>query len=250
LVEASGVLRHLRSCFRWAVDQDLIERDPTQGVRDPAGSKRERERKRVLSDKEIVALWQVCDEIGFPFGPIVKLLLLTGQREMEVGELPWSELDTENRTWALPGERTKNRQPHEIHLSALARAVIAGIPRFADNKDLVFSLNGTKAVQSYSDAKARIDKRMAEILGEVEPWVLHDLRRTITTGMARLKVPPHIADKVLNHRSGTITGVAAVYNQFEYLDERVDALDAWGEFVARLVHPGRNVVPLRAPQMA
>jgi hypothetical protein len=79
-------------------------------------------------------------------------------------------------------------------------------------------------VASYSNAKRRIDARMAELLGDVEPWVLHDLRRTATTGMARLGVPPHVADRVLNHRSGTISGVAAVYNQFEYLDERREAL--------------------------
>jgi integrase len=233
--------------FKWAAKKDIIEKDPTLGIDPPTGK---RERTRVLSDDEIVALWQVTGELGFPFSQIIRLLLLTGQREFEVGELPWSELDLENRTWSNPGgERTKNGRAHDVHLSDLAREVIDSIPRFADNTNFVFSKNGKRPVVSYSDAKERIDVRMAELLGEVPGWTFHDLRRTCTTGMARLKVPPHVADKVLNHKSGTIRGVAAVYNQFEYSDERVDALDRWGKFVEGLVDPdkaGSNVVPLRA----
>jgi Arm DNA-binding domain/Phage integrase family len=250
LVEASGVLRHLRSMFRWALDEDLVERDPTQGVRPPVGK---RERDRVLSDPEIKALWQVCEEIGFPFGPLVQLLLLTAQREKEVGDLPWREI--KGRVWTLPGARAKNHCAHDIHLSDLAMEVINKIPKFAgDGPGFVFSVDGTRPVQSYSDAKGRIDKRLTELLGNnVEPWVLHDLRRTATTGMARLKIPPHIADKVLNHQHGTISGIAGIYNKFQYLDEREDALDVWGKFVEALVYPdraGTNIVPMRAPQTA
>ncbi len=106
LSEASGALRHLRPMFRWAVDEDLIERDPTAGVRDPAG-KTKRERERVLSAAELQALWQVSDEIGYPFGPIIQLLILTGQRLREVSDLSWREISLERRVWTLPSERPK-----------------------------------------------------------------------------------------------------------------------------------------------
>jgi hypothetical protein len=96
----------------------------------------------------------------------------------------------------------------------------------------MFSITGTAAVTGFAYAKSNLDEFMP-----TPGWRLHDLRRTVTTGMARLKVEPHVADRVLNHQSGTISGVAAVYNRFAYLDERKDALDVWGRFVESLVRP-------------
>jgi integrase len=95
-------------------------------------------------------------------------------------------------------------------------------------------------------------KTLAVALGkkpadEVAEWILHDLRRTAATGMARLNIPPHVVDKVLNHVSGTIRGVAAVYNRFGYVEERKAALEAWGRYVADLVRPaGNNVIEMRS----
>jgi integrase len=156
LGEASGVLKHLRSCFRWALDADLVDKDPTAGIRDPRGKKGERD--RVLDETEIKALWQVAEELSFPFGPIVQLMLLTTAREKEVGDLPWRELgDLQKRIWALPGERTKNHRALDIHLSDLALEIISKIPRFTGDSGFVFSVDGTKPVSSYSDAKQRID---------------------------------------------------------------------------------------------
>ena len=116
----------------------------------------------------------------------------------------------------------------------------------------MFSLNGEKPVEAYSDAKQRIDKRLAELMGPVEGWVFHDLRRTMTTMMADsetgLGIAPHVVDKILNHVSGAISGVARVYNRNKYAPERRAALDAWGNYLTGLVYPDRvrgNVVPLR-----
>jgi integrase len=245
LSEASGVLRHLRSCFRWAVDEDHIDADPTAGVRDPSGNKK-RERERTLNEPEIIVLWKVCDEIGYPWGPLIQLLLLTGQREREVGDMPWHELDLERRVWSLPGERAKNGRAHDIHLSQLAMEVIGRIPLFA-GQDCVFSVNGKKPVQSYADAKVRIDRRLAELLGSVTAWTYHDIRRSTATGMADLGIAHHVVDRVLNHVSGAISGIAAIYNRSQYLPERKAALDAWGRYVESLIGRGAgNVVPLRA----
>jgi integrase len=127
----------------------------------------------------------------------------------------------------LPACRTKNGKPHIVHLSKEAIAVLMRVPKLGK---FVFSLSGTKPFQSFSAAKHKLDK-----LSGVSDWRLHDLRRTCVSGMARLGVPPHVADKVLNHQSGTISGVAAVYQRHEFLAERKDALERWSAHLARLL---------------
>ena len=145
----------------------------------------------------------------------------------------------------------KNNRAHEVHLSDAAVQVLRSVPRVGNG--LVFTTNG-RPVSGFSQGKKRLDAAMLKAkqdeLGDkaapIPHWILHDLRRTAATGMARLNIPPHVVDKVLNHVSGTIRGVAAVYNRFEYLDERRAALDAWGRYVVDLVTPtAANVVAMR-----
>ena len=128
--------------------------------------------------------------------------------------------------------------------------IIASLPR---HSDFVFSFDGEQPVHGYSRPKTALDQRMQQILGTVESWVLHDIRRTCATGMAELGIAPHVLDRVLNHTSGTIRGVAKIYNRAEYKIERQEALDAWGRFVEALVYPDRarrNVVDLPRPVAA
>jgi integrase len=152
---------------------------------------------------------------------------LTGQRREEVAQLTWDQVDVANQTWTVPTSRTKNGRRHIVHLSKEAIAVLMRTP---EPGRFVFSLTGTKPFQSFSAAKRELDK-----LSSVSSWRLHDLRRTFVSGMARLGVAPHVADKVLNHQSGTISGVAAVYQRHEFLTERKDALGRWGAHVGRLL---------------
>jgi integrase len=154
-------------------------------------------------------------------------LALTGQRREEIAQLTWDEFDLSNQIWTLPASRTKNGKPHFVHLSKEAIAVLMRMPRIGR---FVFSLSGRKPFQSFSVAKRDLDK-----LSGVSEWRLHDLRRTCVSGMARLGVPPHVADKLLNHQTGTISGVAAVYQRHEFLAERKDALERWGAHVAALL---------------
>jgi integrase len=177
------------------------------------------------------------------------LLLLTAQRESEVAGMRWSELDIEKRIWTLPRERTKSDRGHVVHLSAFACEILDGLTRTGD---FVFAINGEKPVSGFGAAKRRLDALMAAQVrltggAEIPPWVLHDLRRTATTIMARLNVAPHIADKILNHTGGTIRGVAATYNRFAYFDERKAALEVLGRCVENLVRPApANVVAIQA----
>jgi integrase len=179
---------------------------------------------------------------------------LTAQRRDEVAGIEWSEIDVERRLWIIPRERAKNDRAHEVHLSALAIEIIEGLPRIGDR--FLFTTSGDRPASGFSKSKARLDRHMLDLLraeltkagkdpdqAKIDDWILHDLRRTAATGMARLNIPPHVVDKILNHVSGTIRGVAAVYNRHAYLDERRAALEAWSRHVESLVRPSpSNVV--------
>jgi len=184
-------------------------------------------RDRVLDDRELAQVILAARKIGGPYGGIVELLALTGQRREEVAGLPWEELDLAQRIWTIPKARTKNAKAHIVHLSRQALTVL----KRADRRGpLVFSLLGTKYFQHFTHAKRQLDQ-----LSGVTGWRLHDLRRTCVSGMARLGVAPHVADKILNHQAGTISGVAAVYQRHEFLGERRAALDLWGAHIGQVL---------------
>jgi integrase len=177
----------------------------------------------VLDDDELAHVIRAARKIGGPYGHIVELLALTGQRREEVAGLQWGELDLARRVWTLPRSRTKNAKVHVVHLSEQSMAVLT---RSDQQGPYVFSLLGTKPFQEFSRAKRRLDQ-----LSGVTGWRLHDLRRTCVSGMARLGIAPHVADKILNHQAGTISGVAAVYQRHDFLAERRAALDLWAAHV-------------------
>jgi len=209
-VQANRTLARMKTLFAWALREEIIENDPTARVDKVV---KERARDRVLSDAEVALFWSACDELGYPFGPFGKLLLLTAQRRDEVAGMRWEELDLANRVWTIPRERAKNDRAHLVHLSDLVMEVIEALPRIGAGAEYVFTTTGAMPISGYSKAKAAIDWRMGEGVG---PWIFHDLRRTAATGMAKLNVLPHVVDRLLNHVSGEIRGVAAVYNRHGY----------------------------------
>jgi integrase len=153
-------------------------------------------------------------------------LALTGQRREEVARCTWDEIDVKTRTWKISSDRTKNAKSHEVHLS---EPVIAVLNRANERGKFVFSRSGDSSFQDFSLAKRELDK-----LSGVTGWRLHDLRRTCVSGMARLGIAPHVADKILNHQAGTISGVAAVYQRHDFLAERREALETWGAHFGRI----------------
>lgn len=230
--QAASMLMVLRIFFKWAVERDLIDNNPTAKIRSIATPV---SRDRVLTDPEIVDFWNACDNIGWPFRQLHQLLLLTGQRLGEVAGMRWSELDLENATWTIPRERAKNNHQHTIPLSGLAMHIIASLPRIAKS-DFVFTMKGDKPVTGFGIAKMRLDK-----FCDIDGWRVHDLRRTAATGMARLRVPPHIVERILNHRKGIVSGVAEIYNRYEYADECSIALNKWADHVATLTDRNKIV---------
>jgi integrase len=239
-VMANRTLARLRNLFNWAVEKERLAASPIGRMKLPT---QERSRDRVLSDDELRRFWQACEEIGPPFGPLCKLLLLTAQRRDEVAGMTWAEVDLNKNIWVIPRHRVKNDREHEVQLSAAAVKALKSIARTTGD-GFVFTTTGETAVSGFSKAKRRLDAVMLALKGDAIPeWTLHDLRRTATSGMARLNFPPHVVDKVLNHVGGAISGVAAVYNRHAYLDERRAALEAWGRYVEGLMTPApANVI--------
>jgi integrase len=155
------------------------------------------------------------------------MLALTGQRREEVAQMRWAEIDESTRIWGIPAERSKNGRAHIVHLSEQAWVIIH---RFPQTCTYVFATANRKRAQNIKVAKAAVDAESG-----VTGWRLHDLRRTVVSGMARLGIPPHVADKILNHQTGTISGVAAVYQRHEFMKERKEALELWARHVSDLL---------------
>jgi integrase len=218
---ANRVRAALSAFFNWCVANSRLEASPAQNV--PAPFK-EKSRDRVISDDEIGALWNAWNEMGWPFGQAFKLMLVTGQRRNEVARMRWADVDLDKALWTLPREATKADRRHEVPLTDLALGILSAAPR---NGEFVFTTNGRTPISGFSRAKKRCDE-----LSGVTDWHLHDLRRTVASNLARLGIPPHITDKILNHASGEISGVRAVYNRYGYTAEKQEALEKWAEYLA------------------
>ena len=212
----------LSAFYVWAIREGLADANPVI-LTNKAG---EKPRERVLTDAEIVAIWNACSEDDH--GRIVRLLILTGQRREEAAGIRESEIERDRRVWHLPGTRTKNGVPNDVPLSD---AGLASLPAKNSRgpRDLLFG-EGTGPFSGWSRCKERLDKRSG-----VSGWTLHDLRRTAATGMADIGVQPHIIEAVLNHSSGARRGVAGIYNRAQYAAEKRDALDRWAKHVQGLV---------------
>ena len=223
---ANHAFTYINHLFNWAVSRGVIDISPCHGLSAPAPKKA---RERVLSDAELATVWKAVNDSPYPFGTIVQLLILTGQRRGEVTGMRWQHIDLDVAVWTLPPEFTKNKREHVVPLSPSVVAVIERIPRL--NETLVFPARGssTNVFSGFSKAKRQLSAKC-----DLAPWTLHDLRRTVATGLARLDVNPHVIERALNHVSGTFAGVAGTYNRYAYFDDTRDALNKWAEHVKAL----------------
>ncbi len=231
---ANRGLAAIKKLYSWCVDQGIVENSPVVGLKPPI---REESRDRVLTDDEIIAFWKGCEAEGYPFEQFGKLLLLTGQRRQEIAAMRLSELDLNRGTFTLKADRTKNSTAHIVPLSGQALDILRSIPRFLGS-DYVFTSTGRTPISGFGRFKDRLDTFVGL---EVEDWRFHDVRRTVATNMAILKVPPHIIEAVLNHKSGIVSGVASIYNRHAYLDEKREALQTWADRVEELTAREKTV---------
>lgn len=235
----------LRKMFRWAVSRGDLERSPLEGTETvravPA-------RDRVLNDAELCLAWAAAADLRGFYVAFLRLLILTGQRRQEVAGLDWSELSHNAQAWTIPAARSKNGLPHEVPLSPEAVAIIdsltdaKGWPR----RGLIFTTTGKTPISGFGKLKQRIDKAMIAILAKraadaaedahdpPPPWRIHDLRRTVATGLQRLGVRFEVTEAVLNHVSGSRSGIAGVYQRHDWKSEKRNALAAWGDHVAKI----------------
>ena len=224
---ANHALAAVRKFFNWSVERGLLEESPCAGIRKPA---RAIARERVLSEEELAAVWNATEVTGYPFGRMVQLLILLAQRRNEVASMRWCDIDRRDNLWTLPSEATKSNRAHSVPLAPQALAIIDGCQKL--HEVFVFPSGGAdgRTFSGFSKAKRRLDAAAG-----VEDWTLHDLRRTAATHMARLGVAPHVVERILNHTSGSLGGVAGIYNRFSYLPEMRQALEAWAAHVDRIV---------------
>jgi integrase len=222
-VASNRARAYLSSFFAWLMGQGVADGNPTIGTNVNA----ERSRDRVLSEDELRAIWRGTDGSEQYFS-IVRLLLLTGCRRAEIGDLQWPEIDFDKAIVSLPASRVKNARSFELPLSPPALAILHAQPR--TDRGFVFGVRASGGFCAWHDGKATLDRRIG-----IAPWRLHDLRRSVATHMADIGVLPHVIEAVLNHQSGTRAGVAGVYNRSSYATEKRQAVERWAEHLMAIV---------------
>jgi integrase len=237
-IMANRALSYVGKMFAWAVDVDILTASPCAGLKKLS---REKSRDRVLTDDELRLVWRGADAMGWPYGPIVQMLILTLQRREEVSAMHRKELRGDE--WVLPASRSKNNVATVVPLSSAVRELLDGLPTIGKS-GFVFTVDGDKPFSGFGYAKMQLDEEIARLNGgkPLAPWVLHDLRRTAASALARLGVQQQVVEKLLNHVSGSLKGVAGIYNRFDYAPERRAALEKWSTHVMGLIK-GRDKSP-------
>lgn len=241
-----AVFAYASILFGWAVRRGDIGSNPLSAMEKPAAPAA---RDRVLSDGEVKLLWNAAPKLSAPFDAFIRLLVLTGQRRSEVAGMTWAELDRTRATWTIPADRAKNKAAHIVPLSAPVVAELDQLAAEALGEDMpkdgpvwpasgfVLSTTGKAPISGISKAKAKLDAEMCKANeGEVVPaWRIHDIRRTVATGFQRLGVRLEVTEAVLNHISGSRSGIVGVYQHHKWEDEKRSALNAWAQRVYAIV---------------
>ncbi len=211
--------------------------------------KKEVSRERVLEDHELRAFWRATAGNDHPWAPFLRTLLLTAQRRGETSMMRWRDLDLDSDVpvWSIPREFVKADRTHDVPLAPEVVALLKDLPRH-EGPHVFTTGDGTAPISGFTLAKRRLDQKMVEIMRkaaqeagddpekvEIEPWRLHDLRRTAATGMAALAIQPVVLARVLNHSPGSVMGVTAIYNRFEYGEKKCEALTAWASRLMQIV---------------
>lgn len=229
-VMANRVAAVLTQMFKYGIHRRLVESSPVQLLFRPGG--KESPRERTLSDDELQALLSVKPMRRWArLHHAITLLLLTGQRRGELALASWSEIDFDKALWRIPGERTKTGKPSVVPLTAWAIRELKALQRLAGKSRWLFPNGGDHPADPKLLTRnlARAQDRFGEL--GIEPFTLHDLRRTCRTKLSQLKIPPHISERILNHAPEKMVGV---YDQYDYIDEKREALEKWAEHLRRL----------------
>ncbi|AWL94115.1 site-specific integrase [Bradyrhizobium ottawaense] len=246
--QAHNLLGYARRLFDWAVHQHAygIEISPVEKLRaSKLIGERAKKRERPLSDEELREVWQAAEEAEYPYGPMFRMLIMTGQRRSEVAGACWQEFDISRRLWTIPAERmkktTKNPKPHDVPLTEDMISLLKSLPRFDAGDWLFTATSGAGPVNSFGRAKRALDDIVARGRSKpMEPWVIHDLRHTMRTRLPKLKVDEVVSERMIAH---AIPGIAGVYNHHDYLEERREAFGRWCDYLRGIMQP--KVVRIR-----
>ena len=256
--QARNLLGYLKTFFTWAIERGTygLERSPCEHVKAARIIGERRSDDRTLNDSELFAFWGATGSLGYPFGSIYRLLLLSGLRLNEVADAAWSEFDLAKGIWTIPASRMKGKngkaRPHSVPLSADVLAILGGLPRFNRGEYLFSIAEGERPVWVSNKVKRQLDARMLDILRGLarergdDPakvsspaWVNHDLRRTLRSRLSELRVSSDVAEAILAHIK---PGIRGVYDRYEHFDEKRHALDLWATQLRSIVQPQPNVI--------
>ncbi|WP_420102160.1 tyrosine-type recombinase/integrase [Bosea sp. (in: a-proteobacteria)] len=258
-IAANRALAHTRRVFAWALGRDLVAANPCDGI----AKQPEKSRDRVLTRVELADIWAAAEDMAYPFGRIVQMLMLTGQRLREVAEAEWTEFDLAGAAWTIPPDRAKNDERHVVPLSPAVLSLLADLPRLGKPARFLFTTTTESAVSGFNRAKQAVDRRLRAIdieraeesgippesVPPREHWTFHDIRRSVATGMAEIGIMADIVERVLNHKGVSRTGIRAVYQRFDHMPERRAAMLRWATEVEQIVGiapaPANNVRQLK-----
>jgi integrase len=230
-ITANRVLSVMKRFFGWAKERGYVETSPVDDIRRPTV---EKSRDRVLTVDELAAVWTASESLDYPYGPYLRMVILTAQRRTELASMRWRDINLDKAIWVLPAEFTKARRTHDVPLSTMALEILKNLPRFADG-DYAFTHNcGSTHMCTYYEAKQHVDTTIAAAGKKLERWTIHDLRRTAATMMAEQGVLPHILSAILGHSAAAAVStmpsatVTKIYNRYAYLNERAGSLGRLG----------------------
>lgn len=238
---ANKAHKWLNAAIMWGIEHDGLDTSPMFGLKKPF---KEEKRSRVLAEWEIALLWSVLPALAWQFAMLMRILILTGQRLREVAGIRWEEIDLARKEWIIPGNRTKNKLDHLVPIAAVFERLLTTIePDPKRRHGLLLTSNGRTPVSGFSKSKTETDELIAVALrtekwcerGGFRPWVRHDARRTLSTMCGEMKVPIAHAEAVLNHISGTLSGVAGTYWLYQYATEKRQALTKWEQRLERIL---------------
>jgi integrase len=258
--QARTLLVYMKTFFGWAIERGTygLQGSPCAFMKQARVIGARNSKDRILDDAELVAFSRAAARMPYPFGPLYRLLLLSGLRLNELADATWGEFDLKEGVWTIPAARMKGKngkaRPHIVPLTADILAVLSNLPRFNHGEYLFSATNGTQPVWVAQRVKKRLDVRMlstlralAKLLGDdvakvrLEPWVNHDLRRTVRSRLSQLRVDADVAEAILAHVK---SGIRGVYDKYEYFDEKRHALELWATRLRSITKPESNVVEL------
>ena len=259
--QARNLLGHLKTFFGWAIERGAygLESSPCQFIKSARIIGERQSDDRTLSDEELFAFWGATGHMAYPYGPLYRLLLLSGLRLNEVADAVWSEFDRAKGIWTIPASRMKGKnskaRPHSVPITADILTILESLPRFNGGEYLFSTTNGESPVWVSDKVKRRLDAAMLDTLQELArqrgdhprnvklpAWVNHDLRRTLRSRLSELRVSPDVAEAILAHVK---PGIRGVYDRYEYFDEKRHVLELWAKRLRDIATPSpANVVEL------